>query len=164
MKRFLAALLALLTLCGTLTALAEDTAALDAAIEKILRRHKASCATVMAAKDGQVVYTFHYGLKDRKQKLPVDSETFFKIASVSKMVTGIRVMMLVEEGLLDLDTDISTYLGYKVVNPYYPKKPLTLRMLMSHTSSIKSSGGYSNEKNPLSAIISSEVKKQSGNF
>lgn len=163
MKRLAAALLALLMLCTA--ALGEsDKDALDAQVQKIFKRHGASSAAVLVAVNGQLVYEYYYGLKDRKAKLPVDENTYFKIASVSKMVTAIRVMQLVEEGKLDLDEDISTYLGYKVVNPYYPKVPLTLRMLMTHTSSLRSNGGYAKESNTLPMLIDSGVKKQTSNF
>ena len=56
-------------------------------------------------------------------------------------------MQLVEQGLLDLDADISDYFGYVIRNPYYKKVPITLRQLMSHTSSINAGGGYANDEN-----------------
>jgi CubicO group peptidase (beta-lactamase class C family) len=51
-------------------------------------------------------------------------------------------MVLVDEGLLDLDTDISIYLGYDVINSNFPGTEITTRMLMQHTSSIFDSGAF----------------------
>jgi CubicO group peptidase (beta-lactamase class C family) len=51
-------------------------------------------------------------------------------------------MRLVEQGKLALDTDVSRYLGYTLRNPYYPDAAITLRMLLSHTSSLRDDGGY----------------------
>lgn len=60
-----------------------------------------------------------------------------RIASVSKLVVAIGVMKLVEKGRLDLDRDVSSYLGWYLRNPAFPTRPITLRQLLSHTSSIR---------------------------
>ena len=172
MKRLLALALALLLCISLLPAAAEttggsgagvDTAALDAAFSKMFKTYKTSGGALMIAKGDEVVYTLYYGMMNKKAKKPVDENTVFKIASVTKFVTGIHVMQLVEQGLLDLDEDISTYLGYKVQNPYKPKHPLTLRMLMTHTSSLDPHSGYSNLKYGLRFLISAD-RKARGNY
>ena len=66
----------------------------------------------------------------------MDENTCFRIASVTKWVTAIGLMTLYDQGKLDLDRDISSYLGFKVRNPAFPNTPITARMLMSHTSSL----------------------------
>lgn len=170
MKRWLAlALAAVLFLAGMLPAelsLAEDaeaseTAELDEMFGKIFKNYKVTGGELVVALDGEIVYQRNYGyaytLYDKER---VDDETYFKIASVTKMVTGIHVMQLVEQGKLDLDTDISEYLGYPVVNFYYPKVPITLRALMSHTSSLSTKGGYSRESNTLGQLIAKSSKKK----
>lgn len=171
MKRWLALMLAtVLFLVGMLPAelsLAEDaeeseTAELDEMFGKIFKNYKVTGGELVVALDGEIVYQRNYGyaytLYDKER---VDDETYFKIASVTKMVTGIHVMQLVEQGKLDLDTDISEYLGYPVVNFYYPKVPITLRTLMSHTSSLSTKGGYSKESNTLGQLIAKSSKKKS---
>ena len=60
-----------------------------------------------------------------------------RIASVSKLVVAIGVMRLVEQGKLDLDADVSTYLGWRVRNPAFPGEPVTLAQLLSHTASLR---------------------------
>ena len=60
-----------------------------------------------------------------------------RIASVSKLVVAIGVMRLGEQGKLDLDHDVAAYLGWPLRNPAFPDHPITLRMLLSHTSSLR---------------------------
>ena len=60
-----------------------------------------------------------------------------RVASISKLVVGLGVMRLVEAGQLDLDRPVGDYLGYSVVNPAFPAEPVTLRRLLSHTSSLR---------------------------
>lgn len=65
-----------------------------------------------------------------------------RIASISKLVTAIGVMRMVEAGQLDLDRDVSTWLGWRLRNPAYPYTPITLRMLLSHRSSLTDGADY----------------------
>ena len=67
-----------------------------------------------------------------------------RIASISKLVVSIGVLRLVEEGKLLLDEDVSRKLGFALRNPAFPKAPITLRMLLSHTSSLTDGAGYWN--------------------
>ncbi|MCF2515854.1 beta-lactamase family protein [Sphingomonas sp. G124] len=60
-----------------------------------------------------------------------------RVASVSKLVVAVGVMRLVEQGKLDLDEDVSSKLGWKLRNPAFPDRPVTLRQLLSHTSSVR---------------------------
>jgi CubicO group peptidase (beta-lactamase class C family) len=53
------------------------------------------------------------------------------------MVVAIGVMKLVEQGKLDLDSDVSKWLGWSLRNPNFPDRPITLGMLLSHTSSVR---------------------------
>ena len=65
-----------------------------------------------------------------------DANTTFEAASIAKPLIAVAVMQLEAERLLDLDADVSTYVGFTVKHPTDPT-PLTLRMLLTHTSSIK---------------------------
>ena len=97
-------------------------------LQSIANSCGASCGTVVLSKNGQVFLTWSFG--------GVDENTCFRIASITKWVTAIGLMTLYDDGKLDLDKDISTYLGFKVRNPAYPDTPITARMLLSHTSSL----------------------------
>lgn len=65
-----------------------------------------------------------------------------RIASISKLVVALGVMRLVEAGTLDLDTDVSRYLGWSLRNPAFPEIPVTLRKLLSHRSSLTDGVDY----------------------
>lgn len=69
-----------------------------------------------------------------RRKASVDDPV--RVASISKLVVAIAVMRLVEQHRLDLDADVSTQLGWSLRNPAFPDTPITLRLLMSHRSSL----------------------------
>lgn len=75
-----------------------------------------------------------------KRRATVDDPV--RVASVSKLVVALGVMRLVEAGKLDLDRDVSTYLGYGLRNPAFPDAPITLRLLLSHTSGLRDGVDY----------------------
>ncbi len=82
------------------------------------------------------------GLADRATGRRVAADDPVRIASISKLVTAIGVMRLVEQGTLDLDADVSTLLGWRLRNPAFPDVPITLRLLLSHRSSLTDAAGY----------------------
>lgn len=91
--------------------------------------------SVVLVKENQT-YQYNYGYRSLNNSLPVEDDTIFRIASISKVIIGMAVMKLVESERLDLDEDISSYLGFRVRNPKYPHVPITTRMLLMHTSSV----------------------------
>lgn len=91
-----------------------------------------------------IVHHVPFGWADYGRQIPVTDSTVFRIASISKTVTAIGYMKLVDQGLADPDGDISNVLGFTVRNPFYPNQPVTARMLLSHTSSIVDGNTYSN--------------------
>jgi CubicO group peptidase (beta-lactamase class C family) len=99
--------------------------------------------SVLAIRGGEVVYEGQCGRRHIDPDRPADRDTLYRIASISKLVTTLGVMRLVEEGRLDLDADVSTYLGWRLRNPHFPDTPITVRMLLTHTSSLRDDGGYS---------------------
>lgn len=82
------------------------------------------------------------GFADRVAARKISADDPVRVASISKLVATIGVMRLVEAGKLDLDVDVSTYLGWKLRNPAFPNAPITLRMLISHRSSLTDAAGY----------------------
>ena len=96
-------------------------------------------AVVTVVKDGQLLTARGFGYADREKRTPVDPDrTLFRPGSVSKLITWTAVMQLVEQGKLDLDKDINTYLDFKI--PDYDGKPITLRQIMTHTGGLRRSG------------------------
>lgn len=76
------------------------------------------------------------GLADKAAARTVTADDPVRIASISKLVTALGVMRMVDRGQLDLDRDVSDYLGWPLRNPGFPDKPITLRLLLSHQSSL----------------------------
>jgi CubicO group peptidase (beta-lactamase class C family) len=104
----------------------------DSIIPMQLQRENIAGAVVIVVKDGGVLFQKGYGYADvEKGSLVTPAGTLFRIGSVSKLFTWTAVMQLVEEGKLDLDRDINSYLDITV--PATFSKPITLRTLMTHT-------------------------------
>jgi CubicO group peptidase (beta-lactamase class C family) len=82
------------------------------------------------------------GIADRRTQRPLEAADQVRIASVSKLVVAIGVMRLVEAGTLDLDRDVSHWLGWTLRNPAFPAEPISLRMLLSHTSGLRDDVDY----------------------
>ncbi len=101
-------------------------------------RHFAGAA-IAVIKENKIVKAQGYGLANVELNVPVSKETVFEIGSVSKQITAAAVMLLVEEGKINLDEKISKYL------PTAPEawKNVTVRNLLTHTSGIKSYTGLS---------------------
>ena len=76
------------------------------------------------------------GVADRATGRPVSADDPVRVASISKLVVALGVMRMVEAGQLNLDRDVSRWLGWRVRNPSFPDAPVTLRMLLSHRSGL----------------------------
>lgn len=146
MKRLLgwalAFLLALLPSLGRAELAAEEKEAADAYFSRAFSRAGAVGGAVIVNRQGERLYSFFYGAGDKKGSRPVDEDTVYKVASVTKLISAIGVMQLKEAGKLDLDAPL-TYGGLQPIrNPRYPDAPITLRQVMSHTSSFLPSAPY----------------------
>ncbi len=82
------------------------------------------------------------GLADRASGRALTIHDPVRIASVSKLVVALGVMRLVEQGRLDLDEDVSAKLGWTLRNPAFADRPITLRLLLSHRSSLRDEIDY----------------------
>jgi len=97
---------------------------------------------VIAFSDGKIVYENFFGKRNLEKNLPVTKDTKFRVASLSKMFTMFGIMKLVDEGKVDLDEDVSRYLGFELRNPNFPDEKITVRMLASHTSTLRDGKSY----------------------
>lgn len=102
---------------------------------EICEKYEVVGANLWYIKDG-VVTTDKYGYFDKEKNIKAIDDGVYRIASISKTILALGTMKLVEMGLLNLDEDISTYLGFKVRNVNFPEDIITTRMLMTQTSSI----------------------------
>lgn len=115
---------------------------IEAGLQAIASEYRAVGLAVVVIKDNKPVYNKAIGFKNLETKEPLRTDDLFRIASISKSFTATAIMQLVEQGKLSLDDDMSKLMGFKVRNPNFPDKVITLRMLLSHTSSINDSNGY----------------------
>ena len=83
------------------------------------------------------VGSFSEGVADPATGRAVTPDDPVRVASISKLVVAVGVMKLVEQGRLGLDEDVSRQLGWTLRNPAFPDRPITLRQLLSHTSSVR---------------------------
>jgi len=94
-----------------------------------------------------------------ESKTPYTSETVQSIASISKTFIAISLMMMVEEGKLTLDTPINAILPFKITNPHFPEKPITIRHLATHTSTINDFPHYYTKAGVLIEDLPMEISK-----
>ena len=106
---------------------------MDDLIARQMEENHIAGAAVAVVKDGQLFFSKGYGYADLANQIPVDAEqTMFKLGSITKLFTWTAVMQLVEQGKLDLNADINTYLDFSIPDSY--PQPITLSHLMTHTS------------------------------
>lgn len=113
---------------------------LDKVVNSEFKRLGMPGLACLAVKNDSIVYLGFRGFANREKKIAFSSNTRMVIASVSKTVTMTALMQLYENGLVNLDDDINLYLPFKVRNPKYSETPITVRMLLTHTSSISDAG------------------------
>jgi CubicO group peptidase (beta-lactamase class C family) len=112
---------------------AELEAFLDELFAKQMEEYHIAGAAVSVVKDGELFFAKGYGYADLENGVPVDPEqTIFRIGSIGKTFTWTAVMQLVEQGKLDLEADVNTYLDFRIPDTY--PQPITLKHLMTHTS------------------------------
>ncbi len=114
----------------------------EANIEKLMQQTPVMGLSVAVVKNNNIIYTKAFGLKDAETNAPLSTTDLFRIASISKSFSATSIMQLVEKKKLNLDNDVSDLMGFNVRNPKFPETVITLRMLLSHTSSINDSEGY----------------------
>lgn len=112
-----------------------------------LRKHYGNIGlSVVVVKNNRIVYSDNFGYNpdptDPSQGKLIRKNDLFYIASISKTFVGTAIMQLVEEGKLSLEDDVNHYLGFSLRNPNFPDTPITIRMLLSHRSSLKKSADY----------------------
>lgn len=112
-------------------------------VDEILKKYGTVSAGIALIEDGEVTNTWEYGYAV-KNSVPMETDTKIRIASISKVVVAMNIFKLQDEGILDIDEKIGSYWGFDIANPKYPDKPITLRSILSHTSSIADREEYAN--------------------
>lgn len=134
----------------------------DGVMEAQQKAHHFAGAVVVVVRDGQVVLEKGYGFADFSERKPVDPKrTLFRVASNSKMFVWTAVMQQVEQGKLDLHTDINRYLQGFQIPATFPE-PITLENLMTHTAGFEEKvlGLFAHEQDkmrPLPELIKRDM-------
>jgi len=92
--------------------------------------------SVVMVKDDKIVWKGAVGQSNIERNKNITTRQIQTLGSVSKLFTGATLLKLYEEGLLNLDDDVDKYLPFSVRNPKFPQIPITIRMLLTHSSSI----------------------------
>ena len=144
MKKHLLVLILLVLSFGKIQAqnFKTQVAKAEAGIKEVMDSSNVVGFSVAVVKHHKIIYTHSFGLKDIEKNIPITDNSIFRIASISKSFTATSIMQLVEAGKLSLDDDFSKLVGFPVRNPKFPNTVITLRMIMSHTSSVNDSQGY----------------------
>jgi CubicO group peptidase (beta-lactamase class C family) len=128
-------------LSSTLSVFAQNEKA-ETDLHEIMKKLDVVGLSVAVVKKGEIIYANSFGLKNIVTKAPLSNTDIFRIASISKSFSATSIMQLIEAGKLSLDDDFSDLVGFKIRNPKFPNTIITLKMIMSHTSSINDSQGY----------------------
>ena len=105
--------LALLPICGM-----AEIVSLDEQVDQIFRDAKTVGGAFLVARNGEIVYERYYGEQQKTTHVPVTEKSYFRCASVTKLVTGIGLMKMMDDGLLDPDEDISACGGQSALSRY----------------------------------------------
>ena len=122
-------------------------AGIDEQVEEAIAEGRVAGCSVMVIRDDQVQYYRHWGQRDAARELPVERDTIWRIYSMTKPITSVAVMQLVEQGLLDLDEPVSRYIP-QLAEPVVlvendgefeevpARREITVRDLLRHSSGL----------------------------
>jgi len=138
-----------------------DSLMLDSMIIAYQNTYSIPGIATLILKDDQIIWDNNYGYRNRELQLPVEDSTLFLIASISKTIVATATMQLWENGMIGLESNINNYLpaGFTVVNPNHPNDTITVKMLMTHTSSLDDNWTY--VLNPLVTCGDSPIQLDS---
>lgn len=122
-------------------------ASIDKIYSNLLKRKKVAGVSVFVSRKGEEMLYGQWGYQDREKQIPLTRESIVRIYSMTKPITSVAVMQLVEQGKIDLDVPVSKYLpefgslkvlegGGEEAKEVKPRRPMTTRDLLRHTSGL----------------------------
>ncbi len=122
-----------------------------------MKHYRVQGVSIAVIKDFKIEWAKGYGWADTAKKMPVTTETVFSAGSISKLVMTVAAMRLVQQGKLTLNEPINNYLAsWKIKeNEFTQNKPITLRMLLSHTAGTSQASywGFTPDRKPLPTVV-----------
>ena len=126
---------------------ADKLASVDQFLSDAVAKQKIVGASTLIIQDGREIFFDSWGDQDREQRIPISRSTIFRIYSMTKPVTSVAAMQLVEQGKMSLDDPVENYLpSFKDLKIYGSRKPrkekeakprkMTIRDLLRHTSGL----------------------------
>lgn len=113
-----------------------DTTKLDKNLTEIQNQSNLPGFALTIIKEDKVMFEKGFGFSNKETKNPFSSETILPIGSVSKTFIGFSIMKAIDLGYFTLETDINSILPFQIINPYQPQEIVTIRHLVTHTSSL----------------------------
>jgi len=134
----------------------------DGLVLPLMKNHNIPSGTIAMVKGGDVIFAKGYGHQNIEKNIRVDpAKTLFRPGSTSKLFTWVAVMQMVEQGKLDLDVDVNTYLKTFQLKDTYPGQPVTMRHIMTHTAGFEEGFvGYLIKDDPAEIISLAESMKR----
>ncbi len=114
----------------------QHTSNFDNKIEFLMKLGHMPSLSTCIVKNNEIVWSKGYGFSDIRAEKYTTNTTIYMAGSISKTITATAIMQLYEQGLLDLDDDVSEYLPFDLKNPNHPQINITFRMLLSHRSGL----------------------------
>ncbi len=96
---------------------------INTAFQEVYEENELMGMSVLFIYNGNTVWEGYYGLSDSERRIPISDRTRYRIASISKMFAATALLQLWETGKVDLDTDVSQYLGWPLQHPKHKRNP-----------------------------------------
>ncbi len=115
----------------------KPSASLDRFMPRKMKRAGIVGIQAASVSEGKLFWKGSFGVMNVNTRTPVNDSTLFLIASCSKPITALAVLILADQGRFELDDPIGKYLPFCPVNPHFPRDTITIRMLLAHVSSLR---------------------------
>ncbi|HQX41261.1 MAG TPA: serine hydrolase domain-containing protein, partial [Niabella sp.] len=116
----------------------------DQEIENLMKQYRSIGLSAVVVKNNKIIYNKSFGFKNLEKQEPLAEKDVYRIASISKSFSATAILQLVSAKKISLNDDVSDLIGFAIRNPKFPEKPITLRMLLTHRSSLNDRQGYFN--------------------
>lgn len=119
---------------------------IDVELQRIIQENNLPSLSACVVKNDSIVWLQTYGYGDIENRNNATKETIYHVGSISKLIVVTAIMQLEEQGKIDLDEDITTYLPVVLRHPDFPNTPITTRMLLTHRASLSWPQSYDAEQ------------------